>query len=144
MAAVIGPKEPPVRTPEAEFNRSRATVYARSGGRCERCRRTDATQVHHRSPRGMGGARARWVNMPANLVHLCTDCHGRIESDRDLSVGEGWLIRHGQARAITTPILWWFEHKFMNVWHQSWATLDDEGQVWRLSDQAAASLGATR
>lgn len=51
----------------------RAAVYARAGGRCDRCRTpvpADEWQAHHRMLRSRGGR-----DTLANLVALCLTCH---------------------------------------------------------------------
>lgn len=77
----------------------RATVLRRSGGCCERCGRSVVNvpaSVHHRRPRGMGGAKTADVHGVANLVLLCglgtTGCHGEIESHREQAIEHGWLV----------------------------------------------------
>lgn len=45
----------------------------------------------------MGGSRDPRINDPRNLVLVCgsgtTGCHHEIESDRELALGTGWLLR---------------------------------------------------
>lgn len=53
--------------------------------------------IHHRVPRGAGGAKhVPWINLPANLLLLCgsgtTGCHGWIEKHRAESIEKGWLM----------------------------------------------------
>ena len=88
--------------PDAEpdlFEQSKPVVHKRSGGRCERCRRADASDVHHRRPRQMGGDKGPVTNGPANLVHLCRPCHVWCEDYRTDAEDTGWLVRRG----VTTP-----------------------------------------
>lgn len=72
----------------------RRLVVERDGG-CLRCG-GEATNIHHRRPRGMGGTRDPAVNAPSNLVALCgsgtTGCHGWIESHRAQALADGWLV----------------------------------------------------
>lgn len=73
-------------------------VLARDRHCCRRCAMTLHGQrgtdwvIHHRRPRGMGGTRRVDTNSPANLVALCTRCHVWIESYRDESRRDGWLV----------------------------------------------------
>lgn len=76
-------------------------IWARDRGRCARCarglhplRRGIDWAIHHRAPRGRGGAgvKAPWVNEPANGVCLCTTCHNDVESDRKVALVQGWLV----------------------------------------------------
>lgn len=66
----------------------RATLRERSQGKCEACGLRPATEAHHRQPRGAGGTSSREAHSPANLVHLCGACHGRVEAHRDPITGE--------------------------------------------------------
>lgn len=68
-------------------------VYVRARHRCERCGGGSIFNIHHRLPRRMGGTRWPLVNHPVNLVLLCTRCHEWVESHREQSVDEGWLLR---------------------------------------------------
>jgi hypothetical protein len=77
-------------------------VWDRDQGRCVRCGthltgpRGVAWSVHHRRPRGMGGSREKWVNLPGNLLLLCgsgvTGCHGWVESHRETARASGFLV----------------------------------------------------
>ncbi|AHH20767.1 hypothetical protein NONO_c59910 [Nocardia nova SH22a] len=83
-----------------------AMVRARASGRCERCAGPvpPDTDVHHRIPRGMGGSRNdSRINLPSNLVVLCSDCHRWIESYRTEAYVDGWLV-HRTAEPNATPI----------------------------------------
>lgn len=79
---------------------TRAEVLGRDMGVCVRCGRNDeGLNLHHRTPRGMGGTRDPLSASPANLVTLCgsgtTGCHGWVESHRDQAVSEGWIVLRG-------------------------------------------------
>jgi hypothetical protein len=91
------------RKPTGPSDQTRQTVWARSGGYCERCGKAIGSlpmSVHHRKPRRMGGTSDPSVNTPANLAVLCgsgtTGCHGEIESHRTEAYAEGWLLYAGQ------------------------------------------------
>ena len=94
-------------------------VWERDGGRCARCgaglqrsARGTGWSLHHRRPRGMGGSRVGWVNLPPNLVLLCgsgvTGCHGWVESNRAEAIELGWLVsRIGVQTAAEIPVAYW-------------------------------------
>lgn len=98
-------------------------VWERDKGSCQRCgrglSRADrgmSWSVHHRRPRGMGGSRDAWVNLPANLIVLCgsgvTGCHGWVESNRGEAVELGWIVsRLGYLLAEDVPV-----HLHDGVW----------------------------
>lgn len=55
-----------------EYAKFHAAVCFRSGGICERCYSTMATQVHHKVP----VSRAPHLALDANFAeHVCLDCH---------------------------------------------------------------------
>ncbi|WP_107984239.1 HNH endonuclease [Rhodococcus sp. OK519] len=91
-------------------------VVDRAGGGCEICGVAEAQQIHHRTPRGMGGSRDPAINMPANLIHICAGCHVRVESKRVQAEGNGHLVRRSQGPS-EAPILR----------RGVWVLLDDEG-----------------
>lgn len=77
----------------------RQAVHGRDEMTCQRCGRSvkwDGGQIHHRKPRSMGGTKDPAINDPANLVLVCNDCHGHIESYREQSYELGWLLSYGQ------------------------------------------------
>lgn len=94
-------------------------VWVRDEGRCARCgaglQRSDrgrSWSVHHRRPRGMGGSRVAWVNLPSNLVLLCGSgvdgCHGWVEANRAEAVELGWLVsRIGVQTPARIPVPYW-------------------------------------
>lgn len=76
-------------------------IWDRDKGSCARCgrglvreRRGVDWAIHHRAPRGVGGAgkKAAWVNRASNGVCLCTDCHNAVERDRAAASIVGWLV----------------------------------------------------
>lgn len=76
----------------------RDAIINRSRGQCECCRRNPASEIHHRQPRGMGGAsgeRDLLVNAIPNGVALCRDCHHKAETQRVWGKERGLLVaRH--------------------------------------------------
>lgn len=77
-------------------------LWARSGGRCERCDRALGGGIgvsrHHRMRRRDGGDRL------SNLLLLCgsgtTGCHGWVTEHPDEAYANGWSVR---ALATTDP-----------------------------------------
>ena len=77
-------------------------VWERDAGQCVRCglalvgARGLSWSVHHRRPRGSGGSKLKWVDLPGNLILLCgsgvTGCHGWVESHRAVARDKGWLV----------------------------------------------------
>lgn len=76
-------------------------IWLRDKGCCARCgkgliryRRGEDWAIHHRSPRGMGGAGTKdiAVNLASNGVILCTACHEWVEKHRDEARDQGWLV----------------------------------------------------
>lgn len=99
----------------------RARVMARCGGFCEvRTRHCwdEASQIHHRRPRGAGGSKDPATGQAANGIGVCIPCHDHLEKHRAEARDNGWLVRQGTVPA-TVPI-----------WrHRRWVLLDDEGGV---------------
>ncbi|QFU87845.1 HNH endonuclease [Amycolatopsis sp. YIM 10] len=86
----------------------RATIWTRSAGICEKCGRAAATEVHHRCGRKMGGTVRRWINLPANLLHLCSPCHEFVTNTRGQRAfieTMGWLVREGIRLPSEIPVL---------------------------------------
>lgn len=71
----------------------RRTIMDRSDQWCEVCGIEYGHQIHHRRPRGSGGSRRESTNQPANGLHVCNGCHGRIEHRRTEAYEYGWLVR---------------------------------------------------
>lgn len=71
-------------------------VKDRAANHCERCGHSVENvraAVHHRRPRGMGGTSRPGTNSPSNLLLLCDPCHLTVESSREISREQGWLVR---------------------------------------------------
>lgn len=73
---------------------ARKAALERDRYQCRRCRRP-ASDVHHRTPRGMGGTKSDAVNFGlANLASLCRSCHDHVHAHPAESYDEGWLVHH--------------------------------------------------
>ncbi|MEK0311656.1 hypothetical protein OC704_02535 [Sweet potato little leaf phytoplasma] len=91
-----------------------ALVIERDRGRCAKCgdlvrgERGRDWSVHHRTARGMGGSKEKWINLPGALVLLCgsgtTGCHGTLESYRIAAQEAGFIVRHGITKPVNVPI----------------------------------------
>lgn len=103
---------------------TRELATGRNGGRCERCNRAPAAELHHRRPRRMGGAGRRDAPTTAgaaNALCLCTGCHDTAERrDRRRAIGEGVILRSRQEPAAV-PV-----RAFMGGRWGFWL-LDDDG-----------------
>lgn len=98
----------------------RDKVEERSRGVCERDGKHPATEIHHRTGRQMGGSREPWVNLPGNLLHLCSPCHEEVTNtngNRAYIETCGWLVRRGVRLPSEIPVV---------LWH-GLVLLDDEG-----------------
>ena len=73
--------------PPWDERNTREAVPGRSGGRCEWCKRRRATEMHHRKNRSQGG---EWN--PANILHLCNECHRRCTLNRSWGRALGLVV----------------------------------------------------
>jgi hypothetical protein len=90
-------------------------IWARERGACARCGRGLARErrgidwaIHHREPRGRGGAgkRRTWVNLPSNGLVLCTACHEWVERFRVNALDLGLIVSAlGVARPTEVPVV---------------------------------------
>jgi len=68
-------------------------VNDRDQGRCVKCH-ADATDIHHRVQRGMGGTSDPETNYGlANLVSLCRSCHDHVHANPAESAENGFLVK---------------------------------------------------
>jgi hypothetical protein len=105
----------------------RQMIIEREGGRCARCSASiiDGGQIHHRRPRGMGGALYREAtNLPGNGVALCADCHRWVESERMEAMVDGWVVAAWRLPA-EVPVLY----------RGTWLHLDDDGSIDPVEDR---------
>lgn len=116
-----------------QFEQGAAIVRERSGGLCECCGQR-GNQTHHRRARGMGGRRGAGlvVNMPSNLVRVCSGCHDWIEASPDEADALGLL--HPQDSS--DPV--WLK----TVYGLAWYRLDDEGCYQFVDLEPPAGLAA--
>lgn len=80
----------------------RELLFVRSGGVCERCGGAEATQAHHRRPRGMGSTKRPETNRPSNALMLCQPCHTWVETtgrSNGESYRKGILVRQSHEPA---------------------------------------------
>lgn len=67
---------------------TRQAVAGRSGRICESCAAARGTEMHHRKSRGVGGD---WS--PANIVHLCHECHHWVTNHPEEAYACGLSVR---------------------------------------------------
>ena len=91
----------------------RAAIRARSGSKCELCGLARAAQIHHRRPRAAGSTRRPETNFATNGLHVCGDCHDRVESDRGEALDNGWLVSQNEDPAAI-PVLYRGESLFLD------------------------------
>lgn len=91
----------------------------RDDGRCLKCLGA-ATDVHHRKIRGMGGSKT--LNIPANLICLCRQCHDYIHSHPDESYTSGFLVRSGYDPA-DVPV--WMGQQWKIQLTEDWAAVGE-------------------
>jgi len=95
--------------------------------RCSHCGRADDTLViQHRANRGMGGSKRR--NSPANLLVLCSEINGLIESDANWAATAkrfGWKLEQWEDPEIA-PVY--------DVPIGVWSVLDNEMNRFVLLD----------
>jgi len=102
---------------------TKGLVKARSAGVCEiqipgKCTRT-ASDIHHRSGRGMGGTSRPEINEASNLLHACRPCHHAVtdtKGHRAEYEQAGWIVRRS-AEALNSPVLY----------RDRWVLLDNQG-----------------
>jgi hypothetical protein len=119
---------------------TRRVVLERDGWSCVSCGRylnLYDYSVHHRVPRGMGGSKVPWIDLPANLLCLCgsgtTGCHGWVERNRTQAYAWGYLVERfrGEYRAP--------EHVKVLTYPLGWMLYDNDGSVasWPLPNWTA-------
>lgn len=88
-------------------NAERQAVIERSKGRCDLCGMpVKVGHFHHRRPRGMGGTKRASSGDPSNCLLLHPRCHADIESNRERSLANGWLVPQYQDPRDIPVKLW--------------------------------------
>jgi len=91
--------------------------YLRRDGGCCHCGAVDVAVPNHRINRGMGGSKL--LNKPSNIVALCSEMNGLIESDASQAT---------RARAYGWKLESWQQPEFEPVYYPlegRWYYLDD-------------------
>lgn len=87
-----------------KWNAAKKLVAERDEYTCQMCL-GEATDVHHRIVRGIGGTSDDKVNYsPANLISVCRECHDDIHAEPEQSYEDGYLVRKGEDPA-SKPVL---------------------------------------
>jgi hypothetical protein len=87
------------------WDKTRRLVLARDGEKCLRCL-GEATDVHHRRPKGMGGTGNSYIKYGlANLVSLCRECHQWVHNNPSEAYRLGFLVHSGFDPACIPIIL---------------------------------------
>ena len=100
------------------MNRQQFARFMERDGGCVHCGDVVTAVPNHRLNRGMGGSKKR--NHPANIVVLCSEINGLIESD------PVWATR---AREYGWKLRPWDDPLFVPVYEPMW------GVWWRLDDE---------
>src|ERR1700744_1792352 len=83
------------------WDAAKRLVVARDNGKCLRCF-GEATDVHHRRPRQMGGTSDEGIRVGlANLLSLCRPCHDWVHSHPIDSYATGFLLKSTQDPVLT-------------------------------------------
>lgn len=114
----LAARSPAARAADRELARARRLVMQRDVT-CVMCERR-GEEVHHRLPRGAGGA----LNDPSQhalsrLLFLCGHHHRWAESQRSLAEIIGVLVPRGVTPCSEAPVLY----------HGTWVLLGDDGSV---------------
>ena len=105
------------------MNRQQFARFMERDGGCVHCGDVVTAVPNHRVNRGMGGSRKR--DNPANIVVLCSEVNGLIESDpvwQRRAIEYGWKLRQ------------WDDPTFVPVFEPMW------GVWWRLDDEGGREL----
>jgi hypothetical protein len=104
-------------------NRKEFARFMERDGGCIHCGDVVTAVPNHRVNRGMGGSRKR--DNPANIVVLCSEVNGLIESDpvwQRRAIEYGWKLRS------------WDDPTFIPVFEPMW------GNWWRLDDEGGREM----
>lgn len=106
-------RTPEDRETEAAYAVSRASVYARSKGRCEGCGRRltmASMHFHHRLPR-----QPLRDDRPINGLGLCLWCHDRCHAYPMVARELGWIVRRGQVPEDVMVLPWPNAHELRTM-----------------------------
>lgn len=79
-----------------QWDKAKRIVVDRDSMLCVRCKK-EATDVHHRLPRKMGGTRNEKIAYGlANLISLCRDCHNWVHANPFAAHQLGYLLKTGE------------------------------------------------
>lgn len=83
---------------DAAWEQVKAQARLRDKNQCVRCRRAGSNlDVHHRLPKGIGGAQSRVAYGMANLVTLCRSCHEWAHAHPVDALRDGFVVaRHDE------------------------------------------------
>jgi hypothetical protein len=104
-------------------NSKQFAQYLERDGGCIHCGDVVTAVPNHRANRGIGGSKKR--DNPANIVVLCSELNGLIESDsvwRRRAIEYGWKLRP------------WDDPTFVPVFEPMW------GVWWRLDDEGGREM----
>lgn len=81
-----------------EWALKKAAIEKRSGGKCERCRRAYATEVHHRTYEHL------YAEPLEDLIHICRPCHEYESGKSDIDpANNGGFGESGWADIANSP-----------------------------------------
>jgi len=102
-------------------------IERRDSGICWHCG-TDQTTIHHRKNRGMGGQKSSISDRPSNLLTICPEFNGAMESDVNayrLATEMGWKLRTGEM-PYDIPVY---------RYDDTWWIIDDHGSKFQLEQK---------
>lgn len=106
-------------------------VFMRDRQNCARCG-GPGIEIHHRVGRGAGGSSDPAINLPANLVLLCSRCHRHLTEHPAEAYETGWSVRrNSQDDPDQVPLTdsWGFRFRLTN-----------DGQIERLTPDPLVEL----
>lgn len=108
-------------------NRIKGLIRRRDDGICWHCG-CEETTIHHRKNRGMGGSKPEISDRPSNLLTICPEYNGLMESDVNAyreATENGWKLRNGM-HSLEVPV-WRYDH--------TWWILNDLGDKFQLEQE---------
>jgi 5-methylcytosine-specific restriction endonuclease McrA len=89
----VGGKIRPLRLELPSYRELHDQVLERDGWRCQRCRKMQGLEVHHRQLRSQGGG-----DEEQNLITMCAECHAEVHRGANTDTE-----REYRAGAFTPP-----------------------------------------